>query len=231
MSRRSLATVVVFVLLVGLAMLAVFVPVPYVVMGPGPTVNVLGETKDRPIVEVSGHKTYPTKGQLRLSTVSVTNPSAKVGLPQAIGAWFDGSRAVYPRAVIYPPDQSADEVEQQSAVEMVGSQDTAVAAALTELGYRLPVQVEVLAVTKGSPADGTLKVRDRVLEVDGTKITKASQVGTLVQRKKVGQKITVVVQRGSTRRTETLTTVASPDDPSKPVVGIQIGVGYDFPFN
>ena len=46
---------------------------------------------------------------------------------------------------------------------MVSSQDTAVAAALTQLGYKLDPLVEVLAVTKGLPADGKLEVarRDR----------------------------------------------------------------------
>ncbi len=88
--------------------------------------------------------------------MSVTNPTRQVGLGEVLKAWFDGSRAVYPRDVIYPPDSRPQDVEQQSSVEMVSSQDTAIAAALTELGYTLPLQIEVLAVTKGSPADGRL---------------------------------------------------------------------------
>jgi hypothetical protein len=104
---------------------------------------------------VRGHKTYPTKGDLRLTTVSVTNPTHRIGLGEAMAAWFDGARAVYPRDVIYPPEQSAEDVQTQSAVEMVSSQDTAVAAALHELGYRLPLRVEIVDVTKGAPADGS----------------------------------------------------------------------------
>ena len=146
MNRRSLASVSVFCLLVALLAVAAFLPVPYVTESPGPTINVLGTSKDKPIISVTGHKTYPTQGDLRLTTVSATNPTHRIGLGEAMAAWFDGARAVYPRDVIYPPQQSADEVEKQSAVEMVSSQDTAVVAALRALGYDLPATVKVVAV-------------------------------------------------------------------------------------
>src|SRR5262245_23454607 len=171
MSRRTTASLLVFFLLAALVVVLVFVPVPYVTMSPGPTVDVLGDGKQgTPIISVQGRRSYPTTGQLRLTTVSVTNPTRDIGLVEALSAWFDGTRAVYPREAIYPPDQSPDDVQQQSSGEMVSSQDTAVAAALTELGYKLPLQVEVLSVSKDAPADGRLEPRDRVLEVNGTTI-------------------------------------------------------------
>ena len=231
MNRRSLASLVVFGLLVLLLATAVFVPVPYVTESPGPTVNVLGETSGKPIIAVSGHKTYPTKGDLRLTTVSVTNPTHKIGLGEAMAAWFDGARAVYPRDVIYPPEQSAQDVQTQSAVEMVSSQDTAVAAALHELGYRLPLRVEIVDVTKGAPADGKLRAHDRIIKVDGQTITDVSQVSKVIQRAGVGTPTRIVVRRGGVDRTVTVTPKASPGDPQKAVVGIQIQPGYDFPFD
>src|SRR3954468_17890587 len=126
MSRRSIASVLVFCLLAALIGVAVLLPVPYVTMNPGPTVDVLGRTGGSPVIAVSGHKTYPTRGDLRLTTVSVTNPGAKIRLGDALRAWFDRTEAVYPRDVIYPPDQSPQDAEQQSDVEMVSSQDTAI---------------------------------------------------------------------------------------------------------
>jgi PDZ domain-containing protein len=231
MSRRSLAGIVVLCVLAALVAVATLVPVPYVTMSPGPTINVLGEHADKPIIEVSGHRTYATSGQLRLTTVSVTNPTAHVGLFDALSAWFDGTKAVYPRDVIYPPDQSADDVEQQGSVEMVNSQDTAIAAALTELGYRLPLQVEVLAVTKDAPAQGKLQVRDRLLRVNGTAIRKAADVSAAIQRTGVGKPATFVVRRGGATRTVTVTPHAAADDAKHAVVGVQVGTGYDFPFD
>lgn len=231
MTRRSLASIMVFCLLLALLAVAAFLPVPYVTMNPGPTVNVLGRTSDKPIIAVKGHRSYPTHGDLRLTTVSVTNPNSKIRLGDALAAWFDRTRAVYPRDVIYPPDQSAQDVEQQSSVEMVSSQDTATAAALTELGYKLPLQIEVLAVTKGSPADGKLKVRDRILSVNGRRITKVDQVSKLIQAAGVGKPVRVTVRRGDQTRTVTLTSKASPGNPKVARVGVQIGTGYDFPFD
>jgi len=230
MSRRTLASIVVACLLLALAAVTALVPVPYVTMSPGPTVNVLGKSDDKAIIDVRGHRTYPTKGDLRLTTVSVTNPTRKTRLVGVLGAWFDDTRAVYPRDVVYPPDESAEQSEQQSSVEMVSSQDTAIAAALTELGYKLPLQIEVLAVTKGSPAAGKLRVRDRIREIDGVEITDVRQVSKAVQEAGIGKTVTFAVRRGESTEQVDVKAEASADDPKKAVVGVQIGTGYDFPF-
>jgi len=231
MTRRSLASMLVFGLLVVLLAMATLLPVPYVALSPGPTVDVLAESGDKPIITVRGHRTYPTKGDLRLTTVSVTSPGREIGLGEAMAAWLDGTRAVQPREVYYPSDRSVEDVERESTVEMVSSQDTAIAAALTELGYSLPLQIEVLDVTDGSPADGELRTRDRLLQVNGVRITRVQQVSEAIQRTGVGKPAEFVVRRGSATRDLTLTPEASADDPERAVVGVQIGTGYDFPFD
>ncbi len=231
MSRRTLASTLVFCLLLALVAVAAFLPVPYVTMSPGPTVNVLGSSQDKPIIDVRGARTYPTSGDLRLTTVSVTNPNRRIGLAETLKAWLDPKRAVYPRDVIYPPDQTADAVQQQSNVEMVSSQDTAIAAALHELGYHLPLQIEVLAVTKKSPADGRLETRDRILKVNGKPIHSVQQVTRAIQQSGIGKPATFVVRRGAVNKTLRVTPKPAPDDPKRAMVGVQIGTGYDFPFD
>ena len=231
MNRRSLASIMVFSLLVALVAVAAFVPVPYVTESPGPTINVLGKSKDQPIISVTGHRTYPTKGELRLTTVSVTNPTHRIGLGEALAAWFDGARAVYPRDVIYPPEQSARQVEKQSAVEMVSSQDNAVVAALRRLGYHLPTTVKVVAVTKGSPAQGRLRSGDLITRVDGKATTDAEAVTRAVQTAGAGTPVTLEVRRAGAVKTVRVTPRASPGDPSKALLGIQIQPSYDFPFD
>jgi PDZ domain-containing protein len=223
--------VVVACLLVALGGAAVLLPVPYVTRSPGPTVNVLGRTGGSEIIDVSGHRSYATKGDLRLTTVYVTSPSRRIGLGEALAAWFDKSEAVYPRDVVYPPDQSVQDVQQQSDVQMVSSQDTAIAAALSELGYRLPLKIEILAVTKGSPAAGKLEVRDRIEQINGVRIRDVDQVSPAIQRSGVGESATFVVRRGRETERVVITTKPSPDDAKRAVVGVQIGTGYDFPFD
>ncbi|HYO41280.1 MAG TPA: PDZ domain-containing protein [Nocardioidaceae bacterium] len=231
MSRRTLASLLVACLLLALFSAAVLLPVPYVTMSPGPTVDVLGKRANRTIIEVDGHRTYPTEGELRLTTVEVTRPGRAVGLAETLGAWFDGARAVYPRDAIYPPEQSADDVEQQSVVEMADSQDLAIAAALTELGYRLPRTVTVSAVTKGSPADGRLRVEDRLQRVNGVAIRSSDQVTAAIQRSGVGQAAAFVVRRGGRTEQVPVTAEAAADDADRAVVGVQIKAGFDFPFD
>ncbi len=231
MSRRSVSSIVVFGALVVLFAVAVLMPVPYVTMSPGPTVNVLGETAGKTIVSVSGHRTYPTEGQLRLTTVSVTSPGRSINLTEALRAWFDKTRAVYPRDVIYPPQQSAQDAQQESSVEMVSSQDTAVAAALTELGYKLPLHVEVLGVSKGGPAEGRLRVRDEIVSVNGTRITGVGQVSKAIQRTPASGTALFVVRRGGATKQVRVTPEQSTTAPKRAIVGISIGTGYDFPFD
>jgi Lon-like protease len=200
-------------------------------MSPGPTVDVLGRTQGKPIVQVEGHKTFPTKGDLRLVTVSVTSPDHGISLPEALEAWFDGTRAVYPRDAIYPPAQSVQDVQTESSVQMVSSQDTAIAAALHELGYHSPMVTEVLAVTKGAPAQGKLKVHDKIVSVNGVTITDATSVSKAVQKSRIGGEATFVVRRNGAVEHVTITTRASTTSPKKAVVGVVIGEGYRFPFN
>ena len=77
-------------------------------------------------------------GQLRLTTVGV---QPDVELVWAIRGWFSNEQAVVPRELIYPPDQSEKQVEQQNAQEFASSQTSAETAALRELGY--PVETFV----------------------------------------------------------------------------------------
>ena len=52
-----------------------------------------------------------------------------------------------------------------------------------------------------------------------------------VQAAGVGKPVSFVVRRGATTRTVAVTTEASEDDAKRAVVGVQIGTGYDFPFD
>jgi PDZ domain-containing protein len=231
MSRRTLASLVAAGLLLVLGAAALVLPVPYVTMSPGPTVNVLGTRGSTAIIDVSGHRTYPTKGALRLTTVSVTNPVNHIGLARALRAWADPTQAVLPRDVVYPPKQSANEAEQQSTAEMTGSQDNATAAALTELGYHPTLRPEVLSIGKGAPAAGKLKVHDQFLRVNTIRVTRPGQVAAAIQRTGVGKPATFLIRRAGHERRVMVTPVASPTDKKKAVVGVEVGVGYDFPFD
>lgn len=222
MTRRTATLVASIIALVVTLGLVTAVPVPFVSFSPGPVKNTLGTTKKQPVIDITGHETFPTDGELDLTTVSVTSPDQQLTLPQAMRNWLDPHQDLYPRDIVYPPDQSADQVEQQNTAEMTGSQDSAVAAALQEVG--IPVHPKVSTVAKGSPANGKLKPGDVILEVDGVAVTKVPQVGELVRKNKVGDPVRFQIRRGGREQTITLTAAATPGEAKRPMVGIVIGV-------
>lgn len=227
MSQRTRAGLLALCLLAVLWGTAFFVPLPYVTYYPGPTVDILAADDGKETVQVSGHKAYYDDGELRMTTVYVSTPQEHVTLPSLLKAYFDADAAVWPRSSVYAPDETDESNDRQSAVAMVSSQDTAIAAALTELGDEVDPIVEVLDVTPGLPAEGKLEVRDVLLEVGGTKITDAQDVIDAVDGAPAGEPIRFVVRRGD----EEVTTDITPEEVDGDLrIGITPGVGFDFPY-
>ncbi|HSV39490.1 MAG TPA: S16 family serine protease [Nocardioidaceae bacterium] len=233
MNRRSVAIVIGFVLLAGLGAVASFAPMPYVRYAAGPTFDVLGKQGNgKPIVFVRGHKTYATDGELRMTTVRTSNRDTKLTLVQALLAWVDPDQALYPRSVIYPDDGTTEEQDRtESQLQMVSSQDNAVAAALTELGFDLDVKVQVRGTVAGGAAEGVLQAHDVLAKVNGEDITTAEQVGAIIGALTPGDNVTIDIVRGGRPRTVEITTKAASDDPNRAVIGIFPGLGFQFPFD
>jgi PDZ domain-containing protein len=211
----------IIVLVASLGLVTAF-PVPFVSFSPGPVKDTLGAAKDKPVIEITGYDTFPTTGQLDLTTVSVTSPDRELTLPQAMRNWLDPHHDLFPRDIIYPPEQSADEVEQQNTAEMTGSQDSAVAAALQ--AAKVPFHTKVSTVADKSPAQGKLKPGDLVLAVDGQPVTQVPQVGEFVRKHKVGENVVFLIRRGTAEQTIQLKTAATPGEETRPMVGITIGI-------
>jgi Lon-like protease len=227
MSRRILAGLIAVPFLVALWLAALLLPVPYVTYSPGLTVDVLAEAKGAEIVQVSGHKAYRDDGELRMTTVYVTQPKAHVNLLEAMKAWLDPEEAVYPYDAVYGEDETAEQSETESAIQMVSSQDAATAVALNELGYDVKPIVEVLNVEKGLPADGKLKVRDVIRKVNGQRVTDSQQVVDVVDKSKAGDSVTFRVRRDG----KPITVVVKPRVVDGDLrVGVTSGPGFIFPF-
>ena len=231
MSRRSVASLLALGLLIALVLVAARMSVPFVTVSPGPTVDVLGEDRGKPIVRIDGQETFPTEGELRLTTVSVTNPEAELSLLEAIWSWMRSDRDVLPVEAMYPENSTAEQERAESAAQMVSSQDTAVAVALTELGYELTTHVEVTGVNPGGPSDGTLQPRDRLLEIEGRVVEDVDDLLEVLDRVRPGDPVTVDVRRGDRDRTFEITTEGAPDDPERAIMGVLVGTGYEFPFD
>ena len=227
MTQRTLAGLLAAPLLIALWVAAATEPLPFVTYEPGLTVDVLAETKGQEIIQVQGHPAYRDDGELRMTTVYVSQPDAHVTLAELMHDWISPSDAVYPYKAVYQPGETTDQNQQQGAVEMVSSQDSAIATALNEMGHHVKPAVEVLSVVPGSPAQGALKVRDIFLEVDGTPVTSTDDVINAIKDAPAGKPVTFVVRRDGRR----VSVPVTPEDKNgKPTIGIQLGAGYQFPF-
>jgi Lon-like protease len=215
------------VLLLGLLAVAAMVPVPYVTLSPGPTFNTLGSVGNQKVIEIKGRPIYPTSGALDAVTVyEFGAPGTSVSLLQAMRGWIDPSVAVVPRALLYPPSASATQVQQEASQEMVLSQNTAVGAAQKYLGYDVKPVLVVQTVIAGEPADGKLHAGDRIIAVDGKSVSTVDEVRTAIADRQPGAEVTITVLRNGKRQDVVISTQASPDDPSRAVIGIIPGVIY-----
>jgi len=226
MSRRTTSLVVSGVLLVMLVVVAFSIPMPYVVESPGITENTLGESNGKPVIEIEGAKIYPVNGHLELTTVSVSRQDYEPRLPDVLAAWIADDQIVLPRDVVYPPEKSTKEVDQENQAQMVDSQTTAVVAGLTEAGID-PYAVTVKQVEPGAPAAGKLTASDEILSVDGREIDSTEAAVKAISAVDPGAPVSLQVRRGDESLTVEVTTEPSPDDSSKARIGISLGPPVD----
>ena len=216
-------------MVLALGVIGAVLPVPYVVLSPGPTENTIGTVDGKPVITIIGRQSYPTDGSLSLVTVAYQGgPTSRIYLMTALRGWLDPNVAVVPEESIFPPSSTAKQVEQQNTAEMVNSQDSATAAALTELKIPFKTLVTVAGTQPGKPADGKLKPGEEIDSVDGTPVTSVEKVAELVRRHKIGDTVTFGIAKGAERRTVELKIVASPQ--GTPIVGVTMRTVYRFPF-
>jgi PDZ domain-containing protein len=227
MSQRTRAGLLALSLLAVLWGIAFVVPLPYVVYQPGPTVDILAESDGEETVQVTGHQAYYDDGGLRMTTVFVSTPEQAVRLPELLRAYFDPDDAVWPRSAVYAPDETDESNDRESAGAMASSQDTAIAAALTELGEEIDPIVDIVDITPDMPAEGRLEVRDVLIRVGDTDITEVQDVLDAIERAPRGEPVPFVVRRGKSKVTVEVTPRMVDGNYR---VGFTPGVGFDFPY-
>jgi PDZ domain-containing protein len=228
MTQRTWAGLLAVPLLLALWFVALITPLPFVTYQPGLTVDVLGAPDGKETIQVSGHKTYRDDGQLRLTTVYVTRPESDVNLLQLMAGWISTDDAVYPKRAVYPKGETDAASQQEGALQMVSSQDAAVATALTELGIHYGEATKVVTVDSKAPAGGVLKPGDLILAVNGKSVTTPSEVEKAVTASRTGKPLELRIERSGSERTVTLTPEESD---GKPRIGIQLLPSYRFPFD
>lgn len=189
---RNLWWIVPCLVLVVTVML-VFIPVPYVVLSPGPTINILGSHEGAPTIHISGDdprtgepvtldpvhddsedaeggKDQP--GQLRMVTVMQRGgPGGRLNSIDLIRSWLSGHDEILPYDQVFPPNVTSEEVDAASHAQLESSQSAASVVALEHLGWDVPADVQIEGAVPGSDAVGKVEQGDQLQSIttpDGT---------------------------------------------------------------
>jgi len=228
-TRRQLTLLIAAAGIGACLLAAALIPVPYVILSPGPTLNTLGaRSGGKPLIQISGHRTYATNGHLNLVTVSYQGgPSDGFNVFTALQAWLTPHEAVVPEEELFGTNQTQQEVARQDTQQMVSSQQIAEAAALCQLGIKFDTVDTVSFVEKGMPAAGVLRKGDVIAAVDGKPVTCKTPASALIKARAPGAPVVLTVRRHGTTHRFRLTTASSR---GSAVVGVGVLETYRFPF-
>jgi Lon-like protease len=213
-----------------LLILAMTLPVPYVILSPGPTYNTLGTVSsggdNRNIIGIIGRRPNKTTGNLNLTTVSFT--ADKLTVFNALSAWLQHDQVVVPRSSLFPPGESTADVNKQNTADFTESQDDAVAAAGCELGYR--PRFGVISVLGGGAAQGKLRPQGLITSIDGKPANSQKALLAVLSQQSPGTKVTVAVTRAGKAKDVPITLGKPLPGRNGASLGIQPGQVCQLPF-
>jgi Lon-like protease len=190
--RQRVIAVVAVLALIGLVFALNFYKLPVVALSPGPMEDVLTRLK------VEGSPVYDSEGKLYLTSVGIDD---NVRFYEALLDMANRDVELVPRADLYPDEEDSDEIDQENAVMMDVSKETATVVALREVGYKIePSGVQVTDVAAGTPADGRLRAGDRILEIDGRAVTSTDEVRAAITGHQIGERVAFRVERGDAEK-------------------------------
>lgn len=192
--------------------------VPYAAEGTGPSVDTLGQVEGTDVVEVEGAQTYPTTGQLNMTTVSVRS---NMTLAQTTARWLFTDDSLVPIEQIFPPGSTPEQVKEANAVAFNTSEASATVAALNHLGR--PLHVTVAGTIEDTPAAEHLREGDVITAVDGTPVDKPGQVRDLIGERAPGDEITLAVSREGHLADVAVQLGEDPQDSQRPRLGVLMG--------
>ncbi len=228
MTRQTWTALVAAVLFVVTSAVLAFTPTPYVAWTAGTTYDVLGTTNGTPVIEIQGVDTYPTTGELRLTTVAQTRVDATLSLPEALLDYVLPNRDVLPRWAVYGAGRSPQQVQEEEKQLMDGAQANAVVAALRAAGKPVKELPMVQAVRLSGPANGKLEPGDFVVSIDNVAAATVDDVQGRIRDKGVGQKLVVGLIRDGEAMSTTIDTVGSNNDGKVATIGVTWTTGFSY---
>src|SRR5690606_18810446 len=191
----GLLLAVAVLLVAGVAVLNL-VTVDKVIYRPAGVHNTLGEMNGQPVVDIEGLETFETEGSLDFLTIIIDGgPRSDVTAWDWLMAELNPATDVYEAADIYPPEVTAEEIQDVNVELMNRSQLGAAVVALRAEGIEVPEEVKVAQIIKGAPAADAVEVDDQILRVAGTPIGNPQDVRDKLQEFSPGDVVPFTVLR------------------------------------
>jgi PDZ domain-containing protein len=196
---------------------------PYSLITPGGTYDVgLAATQSAPTPRLSIPPEHQ-KPMGHMAFTAVYEEEANWG--ELAHARLQGDAEIVPTAYIRPPGTSQQQLNQTNQRLIDESKPVAAAVALRAAGFPVSVTgqgARVESVIDGMPAQGVLQQGDLIVAVAGQPVHTTDDLVQAITGHTVGDHLTLDVQRGGQDVNTDLTTVASPSDPTHPVVGVTV---------
>ena len=203
------------IMLIVLMLVGTFLPLPYYIYRPG-TADPLNE-----VVAVSDRDKQSDTGDFHLVTVR----GGQATPIQLLLAQFSDYQDVYDLEDVFPEGYDRDDYMREQLLVMENSQQAATLVAYDLAGVDYTVNYEgvyVVDVLEGMPAADALAMGDKILEVNGEKITDADHLISLVDGYDEGDTLTFTVKREAETFDTAIELVPFPDQPENVGIGIQL---------
>ena len=177
-------------------------------------------------VKVEGEKPHPP-GAIYYTDVVVRKASL---LEELFSVTRPDGADLVPEHALVPPGSNFGDRRRQNLRQMDRSQEIAAAVALRELGYDVEADAEgalVVGVAEGAPAAGKIEPTDVIVGVDGKAVKTPDDLRRLIGTREPGESVRLRVQRGDGTEEIDVDTVASPEEASRPIVGVQVEQSSD----
>lgn len=223
--KGSAKWIVLSLAVITLGSLAVL-PTGYVIERPGQVFNVMGEVSGQKVISSSDIEVYESDSRFDVTTVSLLgNRESTPSWVQVLLAWADPEQIVLPLDDVYPPSLTTAEIRAESTAQMEVSQQDAIAAALSQLGYEIPRTLYVASVIADAPSSGILIAGDFIVSARGVEVSSFEQLKSEIQLSE-GRPIEIGVIRDGSPLSLEITPERRETDW---VIGAMVGYTYDFP--
>src|SRR5699024_2918941 len=137
-----------------------------------------------------------TDGALMMTTVSVDGgPGYRVTPVEVVASWFDRTKMVLPRELVFPEGQTREQTALTNSVAMSTSQQGAGAGALDELDIDYSEVVMVGGVQPVAAAEGTVEGGDVIVSVGGRTAADVTGYQELIRAAPAGEPVALRVRR------------------------------------